>query len=170
MNTLLIGNILALVGSIMMVAIGLVKRREKILGAQCAQFCIYAAANAFLGGWSGCIANLVSLVRNFVTLRFSLTVPLKLVFIAAQAGITALVNVEGARGWIPVAAAAMYTWFLDTKSEIKLKSIIIITQSMWFYYDMIIHNYVSMAFDIMTFISTGIGIYMLVREKKKTKI
>ena len=64
-NSLLIGNIIALIGALFMVAIGLVKNKRNILIMQNIQFFIMGIGNLILGGVSGFVANIVSIIRNF---------------------------------------------------------------------------------------------------------
>ncbi len=50
MNPILIGNIISFAGAIIMVLIGLIKERKKILSAQIAQFALMGLGNLVLGG------------------------------------------------------------------------------------------------------------------------
>lgn len=166
MNTILIGNIISLLGCVLMVCIGLIKEKKKILSAQCLQFVFMGAGNLILGGFTGFIANLVSLVRNLVFTWKQSSVPLKMAFVALQL----LLSARGLGGdvisWLPVLATVLFTWFIDLKSEVLLKIVILICQVMWLVYDFFHHNYVSMSFDVLTMISTTVGIYLIMRDAK----
>ncbi len=165
MRIILIGNAVALVGSLVMIGIGFIKRKDHILLAQCAMFLIMGVGNLLLGGVTGFIANMVSLVRNLVVFKWPFTTPLKLLFIAVQVGISLLTHPQGVIAWLPILAACIFTWFLDLKDAKQLKVLIIVTQAMWIVYDLAIKNYVSTAFDVATCASNLYGIYMLSKEK-----
>ena len=62
-------------------------------------------------------------------------------------------------------AAAIFTWCMDTRSDVKLKLCILGTQVLWLIYDLFYCNYVASAFDAMTFASNLVGLYMITRNK-----
>lgn len=165
MNLILIGNIVCLVGAAVMVAIGFIKNKKNILLAQCAQFAIMGAGNLILGGVTGFVSNMVSILRNLICLKKEFTVPLKIFFIVIQILLSFKVNTMGLIGWFPIIAACIFTWCLDTKSEVVLKAVIIGTELLWCIYDFVLYNFTSLAFDAFTIISTTIGIIMLLRGK-----
>ncbi len=166
---LLLGNLITLVGCGLMVGIGLIKEKKKILAVQCVQFGFLAAGNLCLGGVTGFIANLVSLLRNLAFARGKTFRGMKWGFIALQLLLSLCTIGENAGiwyFWMPILAAAIFTWFLDTKSEIRLKVVIILTQGLWLMYDLGIRNYVAVVFDVFTMLSTAIGIG-LIRKKQR---
>jgi hypothetical protein len=161
MNTVLIGNIIALAGAALMVAIGFIKTRKTILVTQCAMFGLMGTANIILGGMTGAVSSLVSIIRNVLCIRGPLSIPLKLTVIAIQILLSLKVNDLGWIGWFPIISACFYTWMIDVKDEIRLKEILIIAQSMWLIYDLTIMNYVGFTFDILTILSNLYGIVSL---------
>lgn len=160
-NPVLVGNIISLIGSFVMIAIGFLKKKNQILLAQCAQFGIMGAGQAVLGGFSGVVSNIVSILRNLICVKWAFTMPFKVTFIVIQILLTAAIKPVGIIAWLPAIAACLYTWFLDLKNERLLKIVIIITQLFWIVYDFSIHNYTALAFDVFTVISNCIGIIML---------
>jgi hypothetical protein len=161
MNTVLIGNIIAFAGAALMVAIGFIKTRKSILVTQCAMFGLLGTANIILGGMTGAVSSLVSIIRNVLCIRGPLSVPLKLTVIAVQILLSIKVNDLGWIGWLPIISAGFYTWMIDVQDEIRLKEILIISQSMWLIYDLAIMNYVGFTFDILTILSNLYGIISL---------
>ena len=164
---ILIGNIIAFAGCGLMVLVGFVKQKKNILGIQCVQFILQGASNLILGGVSGFIANIVSLLRNLAFFKFKPNLWLKLFFIALQVVLSFSSLLNGFINWLPLLAAVMFTWFLDLENEVHLKIVIIITQVFWLIYDFIHFNYVSVAFDCFTMVSTVIGIFLILRDRKK---
>lgn len=165
MNTLLIGNVIAFIGCMIMVYIGFLKKKNQILVAQSVQCLFMGLGNLILGGVSGFICNMVTILRNFVFVRKEPTLFLKIFFIAFQFLLSLGSLKAGAISWLPILAAALFTWFLDTKSAAKLKIVILCTQVMWLIYDLYYRNYVGSAFDVMTMVSNVIGFFMVKKDK-----
>ena len=161
MNTIIIGNAVAFAGAVLMVGIGLIRTRRSILLTQCAMFGLMGAANIILGGMTGAVSSLVSILRNVLCLRGPLSVPVKLFVIAIQILLSVKVNSLGWIGWLPIISACFYTWMIDVKDELQLKTVLIIAQSLWLVYDLAISNYVAFIFDILTILSNLYGIFSL---------
>ena len=166
MNSILLGNGIALFGAVLMAAIGLIKQRKHILATQCVQFGIMGIANLILGGINGFVSALVSITRNLICLKWELTTPIKIGIISIQAVLALSIDRSGVIGILPGLSACICTWFLDTKDEIKLKMVIVIAQVYWLIYDRSILNYVSFVFDIITILANLIGIVLIVRQRK----
>jgi len=161
----LLGNFAAFVGCVIMVAIGFIKKKERILTAQCVQFGFLALGNLALGATAGFISGIVGIVRNLVFTKTKGSTRLKLVFIAVQLILTAFTWNGQLIEWIPVLATVLFTWFLDTKSDMLFKLVIIAGQAMWTCYDWFYLNYVAFVFDLLTIGSNLIG--MLIIRKSK---
>lgn len=168
MNLVVIGNLISFLGCLLMVSIGFLRKKEQILGVQCLQFSLMGVSNFLLGGISGTISNLVSIVRNLVFFKAKVTVPLKLGFIALQILLSLGALGKSPLEWLPVLAAGALTWFLDVKSEITLKAVIIATFFLWVVYDLCHQNYVAMTFDVLSIFSNAAGIFMIYKAKKTT--
>lgn len=165
MNFLFIGNAVSMIGCLIMVLIGLLKQKSHILIAQSVQCLFMGAGNLILGGVSGFICNIVTIIRNLVFLKFRNTAALKIFFILLQLILSLGSLTDGFISWLPLIAAALFTWCMDTRSAAKLKICILCTQIMWLIYDLYYRNFVASAFDVMTFISNVIGLYMVCRKK-----
>ncbi len=165
MNLLLIGNAISMIGCLIMVLIGFLKKKNHILIAQCVQCLFMGVGNLTLGGVSGFICNVVTILRNLVFVKFKNTTFLKVFFILLQLVLSISTLSAGFISWLPLIAAALFTWCMDTKSAAKLKICILCTQVMWLTYDLYYLNYVASAFDVMTMISNIIGLYMVTRKK-----
>lgn len=154
-------NVISLVGAVIMVMIGFVPQRDRILKLQCVQWLIMGIANAMLGGVTGLISNLVSIVRNLWSLKRQLTVPVILVFIVLQIALSLPFNNLGLLGWLPTIAAIAFTLFLNAKDARVLKWAIIFGQVLWSIFDFSLMNYSAFAFDVFTIISSLVGIWQL---------
>ena len=161
MNIVVIGNVISFAGAMLMVGVGFLKTRKSILLTQCSMFTLMGIANLILGGVTGAISSLVSILRNLLCLKGPLTVPMKLFVIAVQVLLSARLNTLGWIGWLPIISACFYTWMIDVKDETRLKAVLIAAQSLWFVYDLTIQNYVGFTFDILTILSNMYGIFSL---------
>ena len=150
MNTVLLGNIVALIGAAIMVSTGFLKTKKQILTVQCFQFVVLSASNAILGAFTGITANVIGIARNIFCMKKEFTTPWKIVFIAAQL----------------VLLFCVYTWFLDLKDAVQLKIVIIVTLLCWAVYDFVFKNYVTFAFDFGAVVSNLIGIVTLRKAAK----
>ena len=166
MNTFLIGNLISGIGCLVMVGIGLLRKQSHILLAQCVQCCFMGLGNLILGGISGFICNMVTIVRNLVLVRFPITTWLKVLFILLQLALSLGSLGDGIISWLPLISAALFIWFLDTPSATRLKVVMLISQVMWLTYDLYYRNYVTSAFDVMTMCSNVIALVMIQKEKK----
>lgn len=173
MDTILLGNIIALAGSVIMVLTGLIKTKKGILGAQVIMFILLTVANVILGGYTGAAANIVSILRNVLCFFLPFTVGWKLAFTAMNAVMAFVPALTGMTAGfslidgLPLIAAVSFTWFLDSTDGVILKLAIIFGQLMWSVYDFTIHNYTALAFDLMTVVTNVIGIVMIRRSKQQ---
>ena len=165
MNPLLIGNAISMIGCLIMVAIGFLKKKSHILIAQSVQCCFMGFGNLILGGVSGFICNIVTIARNLVFVKHPVTTRLKLFFIGLQLVLSLGSMSLNVITWLPLISAALFTWYLDTTSAAKLKIVILCTQVMWLIYDLYYRNYVAAAFDVMTMASNLIGFFMVRNHK-----
>ena len=165
MNPLLIGNAVSMIGCLIMVAIGFLKKKSHILIAQSVQCCFMGFGNLILGGVSGFICNIVTILRNLVFVKYPVTTKLKITFIGLQLLLSLGSMSLNVITWLPLLSASLFTWFLDTASAAKLKIVILCTQVMWLVYDLYYRNYVASAFDIMTMCSNLIGLFMVIKSK-----
>lgn len=166
MNIVVIANMISMIGCIMMVGVGFLQKKRTILLVQCVQFSFLAAANLLLGAMTGFVSGIISIVRNLIFTKNENTRALKLVFIAVQVALSLSVGIHGLIDWFPIFSTILFTWFLDTKSEVRLKLVMIAAQTFWLIYDFVYLNYVTCAFDGLTILSNFIGIVMLLKTKK----
>ncbi|MDO4982002.1 MAG: YgjV family protein [Eubacteriales bacterium] len=166
MNTLLIGNALCFIASIIMTLMGLIKKKRRFILAQSGMNAVFIVGNLTLGGISGAIVNLVTLLRNFVCLKFEMTKLWKIIFIALQIGLTAYFGCDSIIMWFPVIGACVFTWFMDTENMLLLKIIVIVSQLLWAVYDFSIRNYATVPFDIASAVTNTISIFGIIKDRK----
>ena len=163
---ILLGNLISFVGCLLMVSVGFIKKKERILTAQ---FGIQAAGHVVLGSMPGAISGVVGIGRILAFTHMKVTPWLKLAFIALQALLTYWFGASTLIEWIPLISILAYTWFLDTENVIVFKLVNIIGAAMWAVHDLHYLNYVSVAFDIGAIITTGIGMVMVLKDGSAAK-
>lgn len=166
---ILLGNLISFVGCLLMVFIGFIKDKDKILLAQCGQFGIMSVGNLVLGSVSGSISGIIAVIRIVVFKHVKVTVWLKLGFIALQFVLTAIAGAETLIQWIPAISMVLYTWYLDSDSAIVFKLANVSGVMMWAFHDWYYRNFVSFSFDLFTIASTFIGIWLILRDKKQAE-
>lgn len=164
---LVLGNAVALIGCTLMVLVGFLKKKKQILAVQCFQFGFLAIGNLILGGLTGFISGMVSIVRNLVFARTGGSARWKIAFILIQTVLTFLPGWPGFLGCLPLISGMILTWFIDLKSEVQFKIALIVAQFTWVIYDWNYCNYVAFTFDLFTILSNLIGIAMICRKPAK---
>ena len=167
MNTVILGNFISLLGCLLMVVIGFLRKKEHILTAQCFQFGLLGLANLILGATSGFISGIVGITRNLVFSKRKSTLFLKILFIAAQVVLSLPFVGNGLIDFLPIFAAVLFTCCIDTRSEVVLKVFIILAQVFWLIFDFYYRNFTAMAFDIFTVLSNLIGILLVKKQASR---
>lgn len=162
---ILIGNIIALVASLIMVYTGILKNKKKIIYLQTVQIGLSVISNIVLGGISGAIINGISCIRNVLCYKGMLTTMFKILIVIISIILTLLFNNLGIIGLLPLISIVVYTLFMDTKKVITLKLLIIFTMIMWLLYDFYIKSYTSSLYDLLTIITNVIALNQL-RNKR----
>lgn len=161
MTQIIIGNIIALIGSLLMVYSGTIKQKKKILIVQTIQIGLYIISNLILGGITGAIINALSFVRNVLYYKDKLGKKEKLIISILAITLSLLFNNLGIIGLLPLISTVVYIWLMSIKDVIKFKKLIIFTMILWFIYDLVIKSYSSAVFDFMNIIANVISIIQL---------
>lgn len=169
MNSLIIGNILCFTGSVIMTLIGLIKKKKRFLATQCVMNLFFAGGNLFLGGISGAIANLITMTRNIVCLKWKMDTPMKILFIVLQIVITLLLDRGGWLMWLPVVGVCVFTWFMDTENMALIKGTVIFSQILWGIYDLAIKNYATVPFDAAAAVTNTIALVAILKAGRAEK-
>lgn len=169
LNPVFLGNAIALIGCILMVGIGFLKKKSTILAGQCIQFGFQGVGHLILGSAAGTISCGVSIVRILAFTKMKVTVWLKLGFIALQMLLTLASRPDSFIQWLPVLAMLFYTWYLDTENPVVFKLVNIIGCVCWVFHDLYYKNYVSVLFDALAISSTTAGILLILRDRNSAK-
>jgi len=162
---LIIGNIVALIASIIMVYSGFLKQKKTILYTQTIQIGLSVLSNIILGGITGAIINALSCIRNILCYRNKLNTKAKIILILLATILSLLFNNLGIIGLFPVLSIIIYTLFMNIKNVVKFKWLIVITMFLWLVYDLFIKSYTSAVFDFMSIIANIISIIQIGLKK-----
>ena len=169
MTYIIIGNIIALIASLLMVISGIVKTKKEVLFYQTLEVGTATVAYAFLGALSGVVINAINVLRNYLAYKDKLNIIYKAFLTILSITLVLLFNKEGLVGLLPLIAIIIYLWSLDIKNIIKFKKLIIFLMILWIIYDFIVHNYVAVIFDILT-ILTNITSIVSIKKIQNRKV
>ena len=163
---LIIGNVIALVASLLMVYSGIIKKKEKVLCVQSIQIGLYVISNIILGGISGAIINAISFVRNILCYKNRLGIIEKTVITILVVGLTIYFNNLGIIGLLPLVSTVVYLWFMTIKDVRKFKVLVIFTMILWGIYDFTIKSYTSFVFEVLTIFTNIYAINKINKTKR----
>ena len=166
---IIIGNIIALIASIIMVYSGYLKEKKKILYVQTIQIGLSVLSNIVLGGITGAIINVISCVRNILCYKEKLYNTSKIILIALATILSLCFNNLGTIGLLPLISTITYILLMNIKNVIKFKYLIIFTMILWFFYDLYIKSYTSACFDAMCIITNLGSIIQMKKQKFKVE-
>lgn len=169
MNTVVIGNMICFAASIIMTLIGLIKNKKRFLTAQCGMNGLFALGNYVLGGVSGTIVNIVTMLRNIFCLKWKMKTWSKVIFIALQIGLSIAADCHGIIMWLPIISNCVFTWFMDSEDMVLLKVILIVSQILWAVFDFSIVNYATVPFDIAAAVTNTIALISILKDRSNKK-
>lgn len=155
---IVIGNIIALIASLIMVYTGILKNKKKIIYFQTVQIGLFVVSNLVLGGISGAIINAISIVRNILCYKEKLDLKGKIIITILSVVLTLAFNNLGFIGLLPLISTVSYIWFMDIKDIKIFKLLFSFTNLLWFIYDIIIKSYTSAVFDFATIVANIVSI------------
>lgn len=166
MVSIIIGNIIALIASILMVYSGMLKQKKKILYFQAVQIGMSVISNIILGGITGAIINALSMIRNILCYKNKLGLKEKIIITILAIILTFKFNNLGYIGLLPLISTVSYIWLMNIKDVRKFKLLIIFTMLMWLIYDVVIKSYTSAIFDFMNIIANMLTLLQIKLVKK----
>lgn len=158
---IILGNIVALIASILMVYSGVLKQKKKILYFQTVQIGLSVLSNIILGGITGAIINALSLIRNILCYKDKLGIKEKIVITILAVTLSLLFNNLAFIGILPLISTVVYIWLMNIKDVTKFKILIIFTMTLWCIYDLYIKSYSSAVFDFFNIIANLFSIFKI---------
>ena len=160
---ILIGNIIMFVASMIMVSLGILRDKKKIILLQTIQIFMMAIGSIFLCSIPGAIINLFACGRNMLAYYDKLNRNNKIILIILSVGCSLLFNNIGVWGLFPVISSVLYISLIDTKDVSKYKLLEVTSTSLWLAHDIHILAYTCVVFDILTILSNAIT-YVRLKE------
>lgn len=164
---LIVGNVIALVASLIMVYIGFLKDKKNIILVQTIQIVLFTISNAVLGGITGMIINGVGIFRNILGYYDKLDKKNQTIFIVVITILSLIFNDIGLIGLLPLFSTIIITIFMGCKDSIKLKWSFVVSSFLWLIYDVVIKSYTSSIFDFLCIVTNVYTIYQI--NKKEVK-
>ena len=164
---LIVGNALALLGSIWLVVTGLIKDKKKTLLSQMGYTATLSAANFVLGGYSGGVVNIVNFLRNVLYVSGHWSPAVKYTILALTVAIPLAANQNRLIGCFPIAASAAYVLLMHIEDPLKFKLVLVATTLPWAFYDFSIMSYTACAFDIGFVFSNAIGAARILADRRR---
>ena len=161
MVSIIIGNVIALIASILMVYSGMLKQKKKILYFQTVQIGMSVISNIILGGITGAIINAISMIRNILCYKDKLGLKEKIVITILSVILTFKFNNLSYIGLLPLISTIVYIWLMNIKNVKKFKLLIAFTMLMWFIYDVVIKSYTSAIFDFMNIVANIVTLFQI---------
>lgn len=165
--SVVIGNIISLLASVLMTYSGYIKSKGKFLIVQIVQMSLSALSNFILGGTTGTIINLVNIIRNVLCYKNKLNKYSIILILTLSISLSLYFNNLSFIGLLPLLSTILYTTLMNIKDIKKFKYLTTTTMLLWLIYDICIMNYVSALFDLLTIGSNSIAIYQLKNIAKK---
>lgn len=176
------GNSLIFLGCLLMVYVGLVKKKDRVIYLQCVQFGLMGIGSVMLGSPSAGISNAVGIARNVVfaktgskkwaNLLFTLVIVVTTLFFMPSAeDLRALqwlpTTVEvWLVWWLPVAAFILLTVGMEFKSVVTFKIFLIVSQIAWMIHDYLLGSW-ALPFDVAMILATLWSVFSLRRAAKR---
>ena len=171
MDHILIGNLIALVASVLQASSGLVRNKQKIIYMHSVQKIFGVISNLVLCGITGALMNLIGFVRNVLCYKHKLGMKEKIILIILSTALSLYANEISPIAFLPMIATIIYTLLMDIKDIAKFKKLALVTTVMWFVYDVYIKSYSGAIFDFLYIITNTIAIcrikYMKINDKSK---
>ena len=166
----IIANIIDFLAALLQVGSGSIKKKDKILAVQIIQLLMQGVSMLLLGGITGAISNVLSCVRNYLCYKERLNKLWKGILIAASAVMTVAFNNQGWLGVIPFVVCTVYILLMDMKDPIHFKLLVTLSFLPWIIYHFALKAYVSTVFDVATVITSGVTLFMMIKEKRRIKV
>ena len=161
----LIANIIGLIGSVLMVFMGLLKKKKDVIFTQNIQLLLLGFSNVLVGGYSGSIATAMGLFRNILYSKGKLNMFWIIIIMIASITTGVIFNEEGPIGYLPIIATIIFLLFMNLKDMVKFKMMMAVVMFLWFIYDMELGLFTTSLFDLITVFSCLVSMYHIAHEK-----
>lgn len=166
LNVELIANIIGLIGSLLMVLMGCLKKKKDVLLAQNGQLVLLSVSNVMMGGYIGAIVNVIAIFRNILCSKNKLNLFWGIIITMVTIVLGVIFNSgQGFIGYMPIIATLIFLVFMNLKDMVKFKAMMAFVMFLWLIYDLELGLYTTALFDLITVFSCLIVMYNLAHER-----
>lgn len=171
MTNLIIGNAISLVAAVFTFASCYSHNKKRIYFYQVGQCLILSVANLFFCSYAGIVTLALCALRNFLlgidkfNKYFCITIAGLMLLIGA------MINNNGAVGWIVISANVIYTiggYF--AKKELAIKLNIILDLVLWVIYEILITDIPSLIADVIGVVIAIVSVIRILKNNRKKQI
>jgi hypothetical protein len=152
-----------------MVLSGLIKNKKRYLLAQIIYDIFFIVANMLLSATTGAMMNILNIVRAFMVYFNKRSKLAVILLISINLIISLCINTKGFVGLLPLFSTVPYTILLDKCNDKQMKYLLMAVMIPWVIYDIVFKLYIGAVFDVMTIISSCIGLYRLNKSSTKSR-
>lgn len=157
---LVFGEIFSFLAAICLAYSTFSKKKDKMIFWQIIDSLFNSISNVFLLSYSGCITNIFTLLRNYLTYKGKFNKKCLIIIMMLLIFLGICFNNKGFIGILPIIASIEYTIFMyKTKTVNKLRIGLIINLIMWGVYDFYIKSYPMFAMDMIIIVLSLINNY-----------
>ena len=158
---MIIGNLCAFLGTSVDTLSSTRKTAKGMLWLQCLSQVFYGVGTFLLGGYSGVVQNVVSILRNLIAIKNISHPVLEWGLMAVGAIVSLACNNLGFWGLLPVIANCQYTLavfrFKDNERALKFSFLILV--ALFVVFNGVIYNIVGVVTNMVVFVTTAIVLF-----------
>lgn len=160
---MIVGNILAFIGSLLMIYSGTILNKKKILLVEIIEMIILALGNIVVAGIHGALVNLLNMTIDILCFKGKLNFKSKSVLTVGMLLLQFNIKEVSILGTLIIIAALTNLWLMDTKNVAFYKGLCIFAMVTWLMYDISLSLYTAVIFDVITI---GVNIVSIIRIKQ----
>ena len=163
---LIIGNALAFVASVLMVVVGIIKDKKKIIFWQTIEIIFAGVSYIVLGSYTAAINMGISSARNILYYKEKLSTSAKIVLAILYTVLSLVFNNVGLIGIVLLGGSIASLFIVEIKNVVIFKLFAMLGMFVWAVHDISVQSYVAFIFDIGTIIALFISMFQIRKEKR----
>lgn len=165
-TNVIIGNIIALIASVIMIIAGICKTKKNTVKIQLLQASLFVTADLFLWAITGAIGDALSFLIFLLTHKKKMNGYAKIFIIVIMFASAIFLNSLGYLDFFPAVLISSYALISTSEDILKYKLVYGITALFWAYYEFNIRAYISCCFSIIYFFTNMITVMRIIRSRK----
>lgn len=167
---MIVGNILAFIGSLLMIYSGTLLNKKKILLVEIIEMVILALGNIVVGGFHGALVNLLNMTIDILCFKGKLNYLSKSILTVGVLLLQFNIKEVSVLGTLIIIAALTNLWLMNTKNIAFYKCLCIFAMVTWLLYDISLGLFTAVVFDVITITVNIISIIRIeIKRRKRTQ-